>query len=64
MVIFLLVIMGELCVLFSLVDLVEKGDYVNMFFEIRVSECLIKWMFDNGGLVSKLVELIYVNIMN
>lgn len=59
-----LVIMGELCASFSPVDLAEKGDYVNMFSETRASDCLTKWMFDNGGLVSKSVELTHVNIMN
>lgn len=59
-----LVIMGELCASFSPVDLAEKGNYVNMFSETRASECLTKWMFDNGGLVSKSVELTHVNIMN
>lgn len=51
-----LVIMGKLCASFSPVDLAEKGDYVNMFSETRASECLTKWMFDNGGLVSKSVS--------
>ena len=60
-----LVIMGELCASFSPVDLEEKGYYVSMFSETRASECITKWMFDNGGLVSNpaAVELAHLNFM-
>lgn len=61
-VIFLLLIMGELYVLFRLVYLVENGDYVSMFFESGVSECLIVWMLENGGLVSKVCIIIFYSV--
>jgi len=34
-----------------------------MFSETRASEFLTQWMLDNGGLVSKSVELTHGNIM-
>lgn len=53
-----LVIMGELYASFSQVrGLEENGYYVNMFSETRAFECLTQWMLNNGGLVSKSVEL-------
>jgi len=58
-----LVIMGELYASFSPVDLAENGYYVSMFSETRASEFLTQWMLDNGGLVSKSVELTHGNIM-
>lgn len=54
--------MGELYVLFRLVYLVENGDYVNMFYESRVSKCLIVWMLENGGLVSKICIIICYSV--
>ena len=57
-----LVIMGDLCASFSSVVLVENGYYVSMFSETRASEFLAEWMLQNGGLVSKIVEPIHLNI--
>ena len=58
-----LVIMGELYASFRPVNLAENGYYVSMFSETRASEFLTQWMLDNGGLVSKSVELTHGNIM-
>ena len=58
-----LVIISELYASFKPVDLAESGFYVTMFCETRASEFLTQWMLDNGGLVSKSVELTHVNII-
>ena len=58
-----LVIISELYASFKPVDLEESGFYVSMFSETRASEFITQWMLDNGGLVSKSVELTHVNVI-
>ena len=58
-----LVIMGDLYASFSPVDLAENGYYVSMFSETRACEFVTEWMLENGGLVSKSVDLTHVSIM-
>lgn len=57
-----LVIMGDLYALFSPV-VAEKGYYVIKFSDTGTGEFLTQWMLDNGGLVSKSVELTHVNVI-